>query len=306
MEVNRSLGLFKQINIASLIVSAAYQKLDELECVETLHEKQEICSFLLKILPVLKTLVLEEILGENLPISSMTVVSYDLIVDKFGQEGRKVEIPTALTNELTQVTEIPFSFLDTEMADDEEEEQFSCNICKYILFNSRRTCNTCKGYDLCEPCYNKVGRKHSHKMKRHRKMPVQALLDLVESIRLVLHEHEQDEKKEHTGRTSRKRGRDAGDRSSKDLKEEDNSNDNFDDEVIECICGNNKDLGFMISCEKCYAWLHGKCVGISKRNEPEVYYCPRCVKKGPVTTFNAKLSPRDVLPEEKLKEYNLI
>jgi hypothetical protein len=37
----------------------------------------------------------------------------------------------------------------------------------------------------------------------------------------------------------------------------------------------------MISCEKCFAWLHGKCVGISKRNEPDEYYCPRCVKKNP-------------------------
>lgn len=56
--------------------------------------------------------------------------------------------------------------------------------------------------------------------------------------------------------------------------------DNYgDDEVINCVCGNNKDLGFMISCERCRAWLHAKCVGISKKNEPDEYYCPNCVKK---------------------------
>jgi len=60
----------------------------------------------------------------------------------------------------------------------------------------------------------------------------------------------------------------------------------------------------MISCEKCFAWLHGKCVGISKRNEPEIYYCPRCVKRS--TIINAKLSPKNFSPEEKLKEYKLV
>jgi len=133
-------------------------------------------------------------------------------------------------------------------------------------------------------------------MKRHRKIAVQTLLDLVDSIRQALREHEQDEIKEAAKVTSRKRDR-------KEFKEEQEAQENYDEEVIECICGNNKDLGFMISCEKCYAWLHGKCVGISKRNEPEVYYCPRCVKK-PVA-INAKLSPKDITPEEKLREYGL-
>jgi len=79
----------------------------------------------------------------------------------------------------------------------------------------------------------------------------------------------------------------------------------YESEVIDCICGNNKDLGFMISCEKCLAWLHGKCVGISKRNEPEEYYCPRCVKKSAALNAVAKLVPKSFSPERKLKEYKL-
>jgi len=50
------------------------------------------------------------------------------------------------------------------------------------------------------------------------------------------------------------------------------------DEVINCVCGVNKDLGYMISCERCLSWLHGKCVNISRRNEPSEYYCPNCVQ----------------------------
>lgn len=60
----------------------------------------------------------------------------------------------------------------------------------------------------------------------------------------------------------------------------------------------------MVSCDKCLAWLHGKCVGISKRNEPEVYYCPRCAKKS--AAVNAKLNPKSFSPEEKLREYKLV
>jgi len=296
VELNRSLSIFKPLNISSLLITGAYQKLDELESVETYRDKQHICNYLLKVLPILKTLVLEEVLCEPLHLSAMVVLSYDLVVDKLAAEGRKSsDLSSTLVNELAQVIELPLAALDTDVNDDEEDVQFSCNVCKYILFNTRRSCHQCKGYDLCEPCFSKHGRKHPHKMKRHRKLAVQTLLDLVESIRQVLHEHEQDERKELAKAAGRKRDR-------KELKD-DESQDNYDEEVIECICGNNKDLGFMISCEKCYAWLHGKCVGISKRNEPEVYYCPRCVKK-PVA-INAKLSPKDVTPEEKLKEYGL-
>jgi len=307
VEVNRSLGIMKPLNIGSLLVQAGYQKLDELDSVESAYDKQQVCFFLLKILPILKTLVLEEVLCEPLHLSAMVVLSYDLIVEKLATEGRKSsDLSPALVNELAQVIELPLAALDTDVNDDDEEAQFNCNVCKYILFNTRRSCQQCKTYDLCEPCYSKHGRKHIHKMKRHRKISVQTLLELVDNVRNTLAEHEHDDRKiEKPPPQSRKRDR-------RELKDESSGAqmapagdlDNYDEEVIECICGNNKDLGFMISCEKCYAWLHGKCVGISKRNEPEVYYCPRCLKKPVVVS--AKLSPKDISPEEKLREYNLM
>jgi len=308
VELNRSLSLFRPVNISSLVVSASYQKLDELECSDSPHEKSQICSFLIRAMPIIKTLILEEILGEPVHLSATVVLSYDVIVEKFAVEGRRSsDLSPTLVNELTQVIDLPLAALDTDVTDEDEDVQFSCNSCKYILFNTRRSCHTCKGYDLCEPCYSKFGKRHNHKMKRQRKAAVQTLMDLVENLRVALRDHEMDESRREIPKSGRKRERKEMSSLNKD---EDPSqpgsigDNNYDEEVIECICGNNKDLGFMISCEKCYAWLHGKCVGISKRNEPEVYYCPRCVKK-PVV-INAKLSPKDFSPEEKLKEYNLM
>jgi hypothetical protein len=290
------LGLYKPVNISSLLVSAAYQKLDELECAESTSEKQQICELLLRVLPILKTQILEELLGENTNLSALVVLGYDVLVEKFRNTGRR-NWSSSINAELTCIRDIPLvATLDSDVSDDDEDVQYSCCLCKYILFNTRRSCGQCKAYDLCETCYNKVGRHHPHKMKKHRKIAVQSLLDLIESIRVVLSEHEQDERIE--SRSTRKRER-------REIKMDASQDHVYEEEVIDCICGNNKDLGFMISCEKCFAWLHGKCVGISKRNEPEMYYCPRCSKKKPMI-INTKLSPKDVTPEEKLREYNLM
>jgi hypothetical protein len=62
-----------------------------------------------------------------------------------------------------------------------------------------------------------------------------------------------------------------------------NSNNNDDeeddeDDRIDCICGRNDDRGFMLFCDRCRVWLHGKCVNITKKTVPEVFVCPRCLK----------------------------
>jgi hypothetical protein len=62
-----------------------------------------------------------------------------------------------------------------------------------------------------------------------------------------------------------------------------NSNNNMDedddeDDRIDCICGRNDDRGFMLFCDRCRVWLHGKCVNITKKTVPEVFVCPRCIK----------------------------
>src|SRR5215467_1128722 len=76
VEFNRTLGLYRPINIASLVLTAAYEKLDELDSLETQRDRQPVLEFLNKALPVLKVQVLEELLGEHLNLSGVLVLAY--------------------------------------------------------------------------------------------------------------------------------------------------------------------------------------------------------------------------------------
>eukprot|EP01114_Cavostelium_apophysatum_P017008 TRINITY_DN4958_c0_g1_i3.p1 TRINITY_DN4958_c0_g1~~TRINITY_DN4958_c0_g1_i3.p1 ORF type:complete len:740 (+),score=199.40 TRINITY_DN4958_c0_g1_i3:404-2623(+) len=376
VEFNRSLGLFRSVNISSTVVSAAFAKIDEYDCAEVADERESIVRCLATLLPILKALILEELLAERVNLGGLAVLSYDSVVyEKLRRNGKR-NLPISQLQELAQVRScLPAWDQISEPADDDDDVNVSCSQCKYILFNTRRSCGHCKGYDLCEPCYQQIGKNHQHTMKKHRKTALQSLLDLVESIKVVLNDEEhifaaeiaESENTNHDARESsrsggsKKRNRSETSRESQshhahgksttnsnsnsssepevatsrnsasnvasgnsstrtkhepmedELKEtkeflemmvEPSSNEPSEEEVIDCICGFNKDMGFMISCEKCFAWLHGKCVGISKRNEPEVYFCPRCVKKTTVAV-NAKLSPKTFAPEERLREYKL-
>eukprot|EP00164_Ancoracysta_twista_P001936 GFYU01002545.1.p1 GENE.GFYU01002545.1~~GFYU01002545.1.p1 ORF type:complete len:930 (-),score=185.20 GFYU01002545.1:272-3061(-) len=49
-----------------------------------------------------------------------------------------------------------------------------------------------------------------------------------------------------------------------------------DDDVIDCLCGENVDVGFQLFCERCHTWQHADCVGIKQDEAPDTYYCPRC------------------------------
>jgi hypothetical protein len=53
-----------------------------------------------------------------------------------------------------------------------------------------------------------------------------------------------------------------------------------DDSIIRCVCGATADdEGWpMICCDRCEAWQHNLCMGISERDEelPEKYYCEVC------------------------------
>ncbi|KAK2958428.1 hypothetical protein BLNAU_6698 [Blattamonas nauphoetae] len=51
-----------------------------------------------------------------------------------------------------------------------------------------------------------------------------------------------------------------------------------------CICKQPYDVGqFMIQCDICNDWYHGKCVGITpeKAETMDSYYCEKCVGKNP-------------------------
>ncbi|KAB5523053.1 hypothetical protein GE09DRAFT_489311 [Coniochaeta sp. 2T2.1] len=46
---------------------------------------------------------------------------------------------------------------------------------------------------------------------------------------------------------------------------------------VRCICNRSEvDGDFMVQCESCEMWLHGRCVNISKRTVPSVYICLFC------------------------------
>eukprot|EP01117_Protostelium_nocturnum_P009792 TRINITY_DN3498_c0_g2_i2.p1 TRINITY_DN3498_c0_g2~~TRINITY_DN3498_c0_g2_i2.p1 ORF type:complete len:775 (+),score=185.57 TRINITY_DN3498_c0_g2_i2:138-2462(+) len=310
VEMNRSVGLYRPTNLGSLVIAAAHNKLEELESADNAREKQSVIDFLFRLLPVLKVQVMEELLDERINLTALSVLSYDFIVDQYRTNGGIFPKGVNL-HELDQIRAHPIPSLDSFTRED-DDELHSCALCKYVLFNTRRSCIHCKGLDLCELCYTSAAKVHPHKFKLVRKIPLDNLLELVDNVKNLISDHEPEETYRETSvpppqKVTKKRDHsemaslsNAFERqnthlipgapgTNKDVLslpeprmpgQQPMTSENYGDaEVIDCICGNNKDLGFMISCEKCYAWLHGKCVGISKRNEPDEYYCPRCEKR---------------------------
>ncbi|KAK4536433.1 hypothetical protein CDCA_CDCA08G2458 [Cyanidium caldarium] len=50
-----------------------------------------------------------------------------------------------------------------------------------------------------------------------------------------------------------------------------------DGEVTRCPCGSSNYEGFMLACETCGVWQHGKCMGILRANKaPGTYHCEVC------------------------------
>jgi cohesin loading factor subunit SCC2 len=48
-------------------------------------------------------------------------------------------------------------------------------------------------------------------------------------------------------------------------------------EVNRCICGRTSLVDtFMLDCDRCHGWFHGKCVGIAKDKLPDVWICDEC------------------------------
>uniref|UniRef100_F7DUG6 PHD finger protein 20 n=1 Tax=Monodelphis domestica TaxID=13616 RepID=F7DUG6_MONDO len=52
--------------------------------------------------------------------------------------------------------------------------------------------------------------------------------------------------------------------------------DNFDFEIVRCICEVQEENDFMIQCEECQCWQHGVCMGLLEDNVPEKYICYIC------------------------------
>jgi hypothetical protein len=48
-----------------------------------------------------------------------------------------------------------------------------------------------------------------------------------------------------------------------------------------CICKELDDNSFMVICDLCNIWFHGRCVGVDQVSSKDIleYHCPRCEKK---------------------------
>nr|XP_054772498.1 uncharacterized protein LOC129280508 [Lytechinus pictus] len=66
-----------------------------------------------------------------------------------------------------------------------------------------------------------------------------------------------------------------------DQAEHDTGNDD-DPEKLWCICRQPYDEKFMICCDKCEDWFHGKCVNVTKKEGKRMerenisWMCPKC------------------------------
>ena len=56
-----------------------------------------------------------------------------------------------------------------------------------------------------------------------------------------------------------------------------------DEELVKCVCNHNAshtgERSFMIKCDACKYWFHGRCVNITKHNIPKIFSCPSCAIK---------------------------
>ena len=67
------------------------------------------------------------------------------------------------------------------------------------------------------------------------------------------------------------------------------------DEQLYCICRRADTGTFMIGCDSCDDWFHGKCVGVEEKNQGLIdrYICPNCEKKGGGTTTWKRMCRRE-------------
>jgi hypothetical protein len=57
-----------------------------------------------------------------------------------------------------------------------------------------------------------------------------------------------------------------------------------EEEEVYCLCRKPDNGDFMIGCDFCNEWYHGKCVGVSRKQAGDIkrYSCPKCQPKQPI------------------------
>lgn len=83
--------------------------------------------------------------------------------------------------------------------------------------------------------------------------------------------------------------------------DEDDDEKYEDSEETRCPCGSAENSGFMIACDECNTWQHGRCMGYRGKSEvPEKYYCNICrpEEMRPTCVAYRKYKERQLLKEK--------
>lgn len=56
-----------------------------------------------------------------------------------------------------------------------------------------------------------------------------------------------------------------------------------------CCCGGANDSTFMLSCDKCERWFHGRCVNVDASNVPENWVCQHCKEDEKAVTLEVDI-----------------
>ncbi|KAH6570048.1 hypothetical protein BASA60_007975 [Batrachochytrium salamandrivorans] len=54
------------------------------------------------------------------------------------------------------------------------------------------------------------------------------------------------------------------------------SDENSDDEVTRCLCGDTAPKGVMVQCDQCSVWQHCDCMNLAGKKLPKKYFCEQC------------------------------
>ncbi|KAF7722077.1 hypothetical protein EC973_003726 [Apophysomyces ossiformis] len=83
------------------------------------------------------------------------------------------------------------------------------------------------------------------------------------------------------------------------------ANDAEDDAMVYCLCRKGYDgKEFMIACDKCQEWFHGKCVGINPKTVVEHYFCDACSKSKTSLTDAPVVQEKQKTPVKKSRSKN--
>ncbi|GLH06868.1 CXXC-type zinc finger protein 1 [Gryllus bimaculatus] len=117
-----------------------------------------------------------------------------------------------------------------------------------------------------------------------------------------------DKKRPEEKQKGRRQSGDEDDDEDLPSSDDESWNSEDDPDRLWCICKKPHNNRFMICCDVCEDWFHGKCVGVTKamgkqmENKGLEWSCPNCAKK----KEDDKEAKRNVLPSQKEKDIKKI